>query len=141
MWQAVFNVTEMALVALLKFFKYPFKMISLMYRASQITLLSDQIPCMVKRAEKLLKINERKIINYIVCPKCHSIYKYEDCVIKRANGMVEAKLCRYVKYPDHPHQSKREACKSSLFKNTKSVTKKRLPAIKVYPYLPLQHSM
>lgn len=64
----------------------------------------------------MLKIHNRGIINYIVCPKCHSIFQFEECVIKTCLGKLESKQCNYIKYPYHPHPSKRQPCSTTSLK-------------------------
>ena len=140
MWQSVFNVTERALTALLRFLKYVILALGLAFQNHQLTAMSDRIPVTIMKAEKLLGIDDKGIINYVVCSKCHSVYEYKDCVKEKHNGLVEAKLCSFVKYPNHCHQSKRKPCQSPLFKETTAVNK-HLQAIKVYPYFPLKLSI
>ena len=129
MWQSVFNVTERALKALLSFLKYVILTLGLAFQNHQLTAMSDHIPVTIKKAEKLLGIDDRGIINYVVSKKCHSVYGYEDCVKEKHNGMVETELCSYVKYPNHRHQSKRKPCQSPLFKEMTAVNKKHLKPI------------
>ena len=93
MWQSVFNVTERALKALLRFLKYVILALGLAFQNHQLTAMSDCIPVTIMKAEKLLGIDDRGIINYVVCSKCHSVYEYKDCVKEKHNGLVEAKLC------------------------------------------------
>ena len=139
-WQSVINATERALKALLRFLKYLILTLGLVFQNRQLTAMSDHIPVTIIKAEKLLGIDDRGIIDYIVCNKCHSLYEYKDCVKEKPNGLVEAKLCSFVKYPNHCHQSKRKPCQSPLFKETTAVNK-HLKAIKVYPYFPLKLSI
>ena len=141
MWQSVFNVTERALKALLHFLKYVILMLGLKFQSPHLISMSDHVPVTLMKAEKLLKIDDRGITSYVVCTKCHSVYEYKECVIEKHNGMVEARLCSYVKYPNHPYQSKRRPCQSPLFKETTAINKNQLQAIKVYPYFPLRFSI
>ena len=48
------------------------------------------------------------------------------------NGMVEARLCSYLEYPNHPHQSKRRPCQLPLFKETTAVQLQAIKPISLY---------
>ena len=56
-------------------------MIGLAYQNDRIVSIGDQIPVSLQKAEKLLMIHNRGIINYVVCPKCDSLFKFEECLI------------------------------------------------------------
>ena len=75
MWQSVFNVTERALKALLHFLKYIILILGLAFQNPQLISMNDHVPVTLKKAEKLLKIDDRGITNYVVCTKCHSVYE------------------------------------------------------------------
>lgn len=100
--------------------------------------MCDELPVSLIKAEKLLGIHDKGIINYVVCTKCHSIYKPEECIIKLHNGKVKSKLCNHIKYPNHPHNSKRQPCNTSLMKEISSL---QLRAIRSFPYCPLKVSL
>ena len=102
--------------------------------------LMSKFPQNIRAAQQLLW-QERKtdIIEFVVCPKCHSVYSYEDCVITRA-GQKESKVCSHVAYPDHPQLRRRKACGTVLLKRIKVKSGYKLIPIKCYPYQPLSHS-
>ena len=140
LWQSFFRVSETALKFLLKFLKYLIKVISITYQCLSIQSVSDETPLTIEKAEKLLKINENGVIQYVVCPKCHSVYLFADCIEIKSNGKRESKLCRHVKYPHHPHQSKWGACMTTLLNESSSNKKRFIPHL-IYSYLPIHISM
>lgn len=89
-------------------------------------------------AEKILGIDDKGVINYVVCTKCHFIYNPEDRVIKECTAKVESKLCNHIKYPNHPHYSKRQPCNTPLMKERNSV---HLHLFESFPYCPLKVSL
>ena len=102
-WQSFFRVSETALKYLLRFLKYLIKVISITYQCPSLQSLSDEMPLTIRTAEKCLKLNENGVIQYVVCPKCHSVYLLDDCIELKSNGKRVSKLCRHVKYPYHIH--------------------------------------
>ena len=60
-------------------------------------------------------VQQQNIVEYVVCPKCNSLYLLEDCIIGR-NGREESKLCEFVEYPRHTQRSRRTKCSTPLLK-------------------------
>ena len=133
----VFHITERALKCLQLFLKYFIKIIGATFQSAALVAMCDELPVSLIKAEKLLGIHDKGIINYVVCKKCHSIYKPEECIIKLHNGKVKSKLCNHIKYPN-PHNSKRQPCNTSLMKEISSL---QLRAIRSLPYCPLKVSL
>ena len=65
-----------------------------------------------------MKIDD--FVQYVVCPTCHSIYSYEECIVSRANGTKESKLCKHRPFPNHPHCSRRKECGTTLLRTVKT---------------------
>lgn len=140
-WQSIFHITETAVQYMLHFFKYFIKFLGCAFLNPHLNKLGDEIPLTITTAEKLLGINDRHVIEFIVCPKCHSIYSYDDCLVTLPNGKKESKLCRYIKYPNHPHSSRRCPCQSPLLQKISTQLGEKLVPIKTYPYCPLRISL
>ena len=78
----------------------------------------------------------------MVCPKCHSIYNYEDCVNRsRCHGGLISKLCKHIAYPNHPHKSRQTPCDTLLLKTAKTKHGISLQPFKKYLYRSLRSSM
>ena len=118
-WQSVFNISERAVQCIIRFIKYLLKVLST--NGEELKKLSEEIPVTTKSVMKLLSLDNPGIINYVVCPKCNSIYEYEDCYTTLRNGNKESKLCKHICYPSHPHSSKRTPCNTLLMKTVKSI--------------------
>lgn len=102
---------------------------------------SDFVPTSFKSLHKSLKGLDNDFLSYTVCPKCNSIYDYDDCILIRANGKNESKTCHHVSHPRHPHLSKRGACGTTLLKKVKTKSGYCLKPYKTYPYMPLSKSL
>ena len=135
LWQSLFNISERALQYIIRFLKYFINLLANTLNNEQLKKASNELPLTTKTAMKLLGLDAgNDILQYVVCPKCQSIYEYDDCVITLRNGSKVSKLCHFVRYPTHPHQSKREPCNTPLLE---TVQKNRLVPYLVYPYHPL----
>ena len=79
-------------------------------------------------------------IEYVVCPSCHSVYVFEDCI--ESHGRENRpKTCCHVPYPNHPHRSRRQPCGATLLKTIRIGRSNKLVPIKVFPYMPLSKSL
>lgn len=100
-----------------------------------------KIPNNTDSVSKLLQTtNSDDFIEYVVCPKCLSVYYYEDCVYSH-HGQKESKACPYIAHPNHPHHSRRVSCGAMLLKKVKTGRGHKLVPTKVYPYQPLCKSL
>ena len=78
--------------------------------------ISDLLPCSVYMIRKHLGVNHDDFEKFIVCPKCSSCYKPEDCVRILSNGRKKGEHCSFVKFPNHPRKTQRNPCGASLLK-------------------------
>ena len=143
LWQSVFHMSDAAVKSMLSFFKYFVRVLGLVCQNSSMVAFSQEIPLAVKTAEKYLGIgfDHGGIVEFVVCPKCSSVYCYSDCVEIKANGTKHAKWCHHIKYPRHPHVSKRQPCNAKLLNSTQQSKSKDLSPIKTYCYYPLHLSI
>lgn len=110
------------------------------FQLQQLVEISATIPSSLRTVHKSLVIKD-EFICYVVCPSCHSIYEYEDCIICSANGLKESKRCCHVSYPKHTHVSLRQSCNTVLLKKIRTKYGYRLQAKMTYPYMPLKKSL
>ena len=85
--------------------------------------------------------SEKGLHTYVVCPKCYTLYKLEECIIRQRNGTDESAKCSFVQYPNHPHVSRRERCNAILNKRTEHGSDYRLIPCKVYIHNNLKASL
>lgn len=91
------------------------------------------LPCSIYLAWKVLHLHDDDFIRYVVCPKCCSIYNYDECIL-RVGGELQSKHCTHVEFKNHPFPRLRNPCNVVLLKtvslkhgNTKLVPKKEYP--------------
>ena len=142
-WQSFFRVTETALVCILRFFKYILQLLGKTYQCPQLLAVQEEIPVTFKTALRRIGLKQDGIVNFVVCPVCHSLYSYQDCVVVLPNGQKISKKCKFIKYPNHPRASQRKCCDTKLLKivKCKGQASYRLVPRKVYSYYPIYLSL
>jgi len=140
-WQFSFNISNAAITCLLKFFRYFLKVLGDSLSSVPLITFSEKIPISIKTCYKSCFSEDINFESYVVCPTCNSVYNYDDCVNKRANGVSVSKRCKSIAYPNHPHQSQRQPCSAILLKKVRTKKKYILRPHLVYPYNFLQNSI
>ena len=116
--QFAYNLSNATVTSLLRFFKFFIRELGITFQCQPLVLASNNIPVRLGTVHSLFGIKEKEFINYVVYPKCHSVYNCEDCVNRsRSHGGLISKLCKHIAYPNHPHQSRRTPCEHIALKN------------------------
>ena len=90
--------------------------------------------------KNVLKLNEDDFIRFVVCPKCHAIYRFEECFTDSACKIP--RLCSACEYPHHPHRSRRLPCGAKLLAEvTLTNNCRKYYPCKVYCYKHLKDSL
>ena len=140
--QFAYNLSNATVTSLLRFFKIFIRELGIAFQCQPLVLAFNNIPVRLVTVHSLFGIKEKEFINNVVCPKCHSIYNYEDCVNRsRSHGGLISKLCKHIAYPNHPHKSRRTPCDTLLLKTVKTKHGISLQPFKKYPYRSLRSSM
>ena len=61
-------------------------------------------------------IGQDEFQKIVACPKYCTLYKTEDCVIRKSNGRIVSKKCDHVRFPNHSQRSRRKKCGAFLMK-------------------------
>ena len=125
---------------MLKFLKYFILILGKTFQSHSIEEFSKQIPNTTNVAYACTGIVCNTFIEYVVCPSCHSVYEYRDC-IEIVHGEKQSKICSHIFFPKHPHLSRRKPCGTTLLKKVKSGRGCRLVPVKTFPYMPLKSSL
>ena len=130
--QARHFIPDAAMDALLKFIGVLFRVLGRL--SSVVASIALAIPNSVYRLRKTAK-NSRNFTRYVVCPKCHQLYAFGDCVIV-SGGQHSSKTCTYIRFPNHPHRRQRtHECGQILMKTVQFTSTRRiLYPFKVFPY-------
>ena len=138
-FQLCYRISERGITLLLMFLKSLFYWLSSTCTSDNLKLLADNMPLNVYYLKKLTGA-ENDIMLYVSCPKCHSVYKHEDCIIK-VNGQSKSLQCTYVEFPNHPQSRRRSPCGALLLRSVKRGSVTKLLPFKVYPYISLKKSL
>lgn len=65
----------------------------------------------------------------MVCRKCFSIYRYDECVLN-VEGQTTSAKCSYVEFPNHTQHGRRKPCGEFLLKHVTLLD----GTTKLYPY-------
>ena len=107
-----------------------------------MNILADNLPLTINQIHHSMGLESDKwLVEFVVCPKCHSIYEYKDCTVTLAGGTKESKLCCHVAMPNRPHASGRQQCGTPLLKKQRTKSGFRLIPRKVYPYRSIKSSI
>ena len=136
--QARHYIPDSAMNALLKFLHVLFRVLG---RSSPaISSLVSSIPSSVHSLGK----TSRQSINFtkfVVCPKCHHLYKFDDCIIYR-ESIQDSKTCTFIRFPHHSQIKRRGECGHLLLKKVHfSSGRQILYPFKVFPYKTLSSSL
>ena len=79
-------------------------------------------------------IQRSTVVEYVVCPKCHSLYLLSDCILQH-NGREESRLCDFIQYPRHNMQApRRTKCNTPLLKKISVSKRTKLVPHKTFVY-------
>ena len=136
-----YNVSNSAIGCLLRFVKYFVRALGVAFQCEALVHTAHCIPVGLQTVHKLLRIAGTNFIQYVVCPKCHSMYDYKSCIFRGSDGQLISKNCCHIAYPKHPHASRRKSCGSLLLKKVRTKSGTTLQPVKVYPYCSLKESI
>lgn len=140
-WQFSYNISNAAVVSLLKFLKYFLGYLGRILNSKPLSESSQVIPVSLSCFYKTLLSKEHYFKTYVVCPSCHVVYEYDDCFSHNANGTRESKCCKHIMFPNHPRLSYRKPCSALLLKKVRNKSGITLCPIMVYPYRSLRTSV
>ena len=87
--------------------------------ASFLCDIMKKIPLSFAMAQKNVGLQSPSFEQYVVCPKCHSVYNFDDCITKTSNGKWVSAKCKHVQFPNHPQAQFRKECGEELLKHVK----------------------
>ena len=141
LWQMLFNVSDAGLSVLLVFFYHCLKLFQSICGNNVTATWVAEFPHSLQRARDVVIGNYIRIKDYIICPKCHSLYDLKDCIVK-IGSISSVKECQYVPFPHHPMESFHQACRTPLLRRITSQSKAdHFQPFKVYSYQSLKDSI
>lgn len=142
LWQTIFKVSDRAILLLLKFFKLFIIYLSKAIKADVLLEFARAIPETMYSIHKSLKIKKDDFVKYGVCPKCKTLYTMDQCFKRKPSGEMVSAKCSHIRFPRHPHQSRRRPCGDVLSKTMRSKSGKNfLYPKELYCYKKLSDSL
>lgn len=97
-WKTIHNLSDSAVGVLFYFLKQLLKILSVMVQCKALKQISDLLPGSLYMARNYLGVSRDDFETFIVCPKCSSCYKPENCVRTLANGRKKGERCSFVEF-------------------------------------------
>lgn len=119
-WKIMHNLSDAAVSVLFCFLKRLLDVLAKVAQCTALKQIADLLPRSLYMIRKYLGVNRDDFEKFIVCPKCSSCYKPEDCVRTLSNGRKKGERCSFVEFPQHPRRTQRKPCGASLFKAVRS---------------------
>ena len=140
-FQLCFRVSDRALLHLLSFFSALFNhLCSCVKEVPYLIAFAKTFPTTLYSVRKCLKL-KTFYITYVVCPRCHTLYKESQCLVKDSDGVTVSLKCSHIEYPNHPHQAHRKECGAELMKKVKVRRSNKYVPRKVYVYYSIIDSL
>ena len=132
LWSSFCTLSDNALEILLSFLRAVFDSLTTLFPV--VGSFAILFPRSVHLLRKQLGLDKDRFTKYVVCPKCHSLYVFEDCY-EVLRGKRITKKCSFVQFPNHRQHFRRTKCDEPLLKEVslKSGETKLYPR-KVYCY-------
>ena len=97
-WSYQYNIAHNALNALLQLLGLFFSLLSSI--CSSISFVVSFFPPLVYKLKCFLQLKD-EFSKFVVCPKCHSLYKFEDCFEVIGSKKIPI-LCSYIAFQNTP---------------------------------------
>lgn len=114
LWSSFCSLSDNALEILLAFLRAVFDSMGSFFPV--IASFAVLFPRSVHLLRKQLGIDQDQFIKYVVCPKCHHLYNFDDCYDTNLLGKKVSKKCTFVQYPNHRQHFRRTKCGEPLLK-------------------------
>lgn len=109
-WHIAHDISALALDALLQLIS------AIESLCSPIALGLSAFPATVYLAYKYLKLDSETFIKHVLCPKCYTLYNYNECLKENPDGSLSVKRCTHIAFPCHPQKNRRLQCSTPLVK-------------------------
>lgn len=132
LWSSFCTLSDNALEILLSFLRAAFDSLGTILPV--VAGFAVLLPRSVHLLRKQLGLDKDRFIKYVVCPKCHTLYVFDDCY-ELLRGRRVSKKCSFVQFPNHRQHFRRTKCDEPLLKEVSLKTgETKLYPRKVYCY-------
>ena len=139
-WQVSYKIPDSCVTALLLFLNHFFTIVATLTFSNGLSDFAQSIPRDIKLLQKIFGINRSQFIQYVVCPKCHSIYNFDSCIITEGNRK-ESKCCQHISFPNHPQLARCSKCSKPLMKTVRRKNQINLRPFQIFCYRSLKRAL
>ena len=139
LWASFYGISATALNHLIQFLQYILSIIT--PSSPTVAALLTAFPTSLYMLKKFFKIDKDAFVKYVICPKCSSLYNFNECFETGRTDKVLPKVCNHVPYRYHPHLSHRKACGHRLLREVVTKSNKKFYPLKTYCYHSIEKSM
>ncbi|KXJ06347.1 hypothetical protein AC249_AIPGENE12530 [Exaiptasia diaphana] len=132
MWSSYCCISDNAMEILISFIGAVFSSLGSLFPAlASVALL---FPKSFNLLKQKLGLTKDQFVKFVVCPKCETLYEFDDCYEERL-GQTVIKTCQYVNHGNHRQVFRRTVCNELLLKEVILKNgRKRLYPFKVFCY-------
>ena len=116
LWQTLHKVSDHGMLILLKFLRLFITMIGYVAKVESVVKFAQSLPQPLYMAKSYIRLGQDEFEKCVACPKCCTLYKTEECTVRKTNGRVVSKKCDNVRFPNHPQRNRRKQCGALLMK-------------------------
>ena len=142
MWQYLYHVSDAGISILIVFLHHFFRLLSSLIQSDVMTQIAAACPTSLHNTRKILGFHGNQFQQFVVCPKCNSVYEFDQCIGQTARGQKYSKRCWYVPFPNHTRRQQRTECGTPLLNTVQSRSRATyFRPIKVFCYQSLKKSI
>lgn len=120
LWQTLYKVSDNGMLILLQFLRLFITMIGNVAKVESVVKFAQSLPRTLYMAKSYIGLGQDEFEKFVACPKCCTLYKTEECTVRKTNGRVVSKKCHSVRFPNHPQRNRRKQCGALLMKQMRS---------------------
>jgi len=139
-WQVSYKLPDSCVTALLIFLHHFLNIIASLVFCNALSEFAQSIPRSIKHLQRITGLSSNQFIQYVVCPKCHSIYDFHSCINNMGNRR-ESKHCQHIPFPNHPQLTRRSECSQALMKVVRKNNQISLNPFKVFCYRSVKQTL
>ena len=139
-WQVSYKIPDSCVTALLLFLHHFFTIVASLTFSNVLSDFAQSVPRDIKLLQRIIGVNRSQFIQYVICPKCHSVYNLDSCIITEGNRK-ESKCCQHISFPNHPQLAHRSECSKPLMKTVRGKSQINLRPFKFFCYRSLKRAL
>lgn len=140
-FRVLYNISDHAVVRLLRFFKHLFFSIGTAFGISELKQ-EVHFPQSIRGCYSYVNLDPELYQEYVVCPSCHTLYDQSvQTLVLGTQSNPESAKCLVVQFPNHPQLRFRQPCNTVLLHQVKKQQTLGFKPRKIYYYFGLKRAL